>query len=80
MGGIIGAEIDGGRDKTTGAVVGAIAGAVAGAAIADGGDDYDYNGRHKYEREAYVPPNNARSCQRYEPVDGGYECVKWRED
>ncbi len=77
VGGIIGAEIDGGYDRSTGAVIGAAVGAIAGAAATDDDDHYNDSGRHAYERTTYSPPGERRTCMRYEPVRGGYECVKW---
>jgi len=91
VGGIIGAEIDGGRDRTAGAVIGSVVGASIGAnaSKSDNGhhystgggyydaDNFDANGRHRYENEPYRPPQEIRTCMRYEDVRGNYICTKW---
>lgn len=93
VGGIIGAEIDGGRNRTAGAIAGAVIGGALGNAatrprqpVAPSGGTYqpyssgarfDENGRHVYETRPYEPPEEIRTCMRYEYVGDNYRCTKW---
>ncbi|MFC3050744.1 glycine zipper 2TM domain-containing protein [Kordiimonas pumila] len=38
---------------------------------------YEGNGQHPYEAETYQPPEEVRTCIRYENRDGTYVCNKW---
>jgi len=87
VGGIIGAEIDGGHNRTTGTLLGAAIGAAVGGAAASDDDHssntyyaddvWDSDGRHRFETEPYRPPEEIRTCMRYEDVNGNYICTKW---
>lgn len=95
VGGIIGAEIDGGRNRTAGAIAGAVVGATIGNAATrnnanhhpapstgyrqpySSGARFDENGRHIYETRPYQPPEEVRTCMRYDYRGDSYTCTKW---
>lgn len=89
VGGIIGAEIDGGHNRTAGAVIGSVVGAAIGAQATQSnsnnyqaaggysGSNFDTNGRHRNETQTYQPPKEVRTCVRYDEVRGNYVCTKW---
>ncbi len=93
VGGIIGAEIDGGRNRTAGAIAGAVVGGALGNAATrprqpaapsggtyqpySSGARFDERGRHVYETRPYEPPEEIRTCMRYEYVGDNYRCTKW---